>query len=131
TALPWGVTRARSFAWDANTPWKLVRCMRAGGMSHKSRFTSCSAVSTSVTPFFVWYAYLPSSSCESLDPAMGSYRDALNASDSQDLKKLVEKNSNFKDCKSFDRRVDCYKLCPEISDDGEFRSVSAYWSTGC
>jgi hypothetical protein len=40
-------------------------------MSAMSRFTSCSAVSTSVTPRFVSYAYRPSSRRDNLDSATG------------------------------------------------------------
>jgi hypothetical protein len=58
------------------------------------------------------------------------YKDGLenNASKRQDLN---AKNSGFATCKSFETRVDCYKLCPAIDDDGNFKSVSTEWSTNC
>lgn len=59
------------------------------------------------------------------------YREELNRSDSADRKRLIERNGRFKDCKTFEQRVDCYKLCPDIDDNGDFRSVSVDWSTDC
>lgn len=47
------------------------------------------------------------------------------------IKKLIDTRSDFAKCKSFEGRVDCYKLCPEVNDDNEFREVSAYWSKDC
>jgi hypothetical protein len=55
-----------------------------------------------------------------------SYADALNQPD--ELKRLQQENSSFSQCKQFTPRLKCYTLCPEITDDGEFRSASAYWS---
>jgi sigma-70-like protein len=54
-----GKSSARVLECEANTPWKWVKCSLAGGMSQSKRFTSCSAVNTSVTPRLLWYAYLP------------------------------------------------------------------------
>jgi hypothetical protein len=34
-------------------------------------------------------------------------------------------------CKRVETRVDCYKLCPDIDDDGKFREVSPSWRQGC
>jgi hypothetical protein len=47
------------------------------------------------------------------------------------IKKLVDKRSDFAKCKKFEPRVDCYKLCPEINDENDFRDTRADWSTGC
>jgi hypothetical protein len=47
------------------------------------------------------------------------------------IKKLIDTRSDFAKCKAFVGRVDCYKLCPEINDENEFREVSAYWSKDC
>ena len=51
-----------------------------------------------------------------------------NASRRQELN---GKSSGFQSCKQFDTRVDCYKLLPEIDDEGNFRGTSASWRTGC
>lgn len=52
-----------------------------------------------------------------------------NPSKRQDLDK---RSSSFPTCpKQFDIRVDCYTLCPEIDDDGNFKSTSTSWSTNC
>jgi len=59
------------------------------------------------------------------------YQSALNEKNGADLKKLIKKNSSFKSCKRFDRRVDCYKLCPRIDSDNKYISVYASWRTGC
>ncbi len=63
------------------------------------------------------------------------YADDLNEElkkpSSDVVKKLIDAKSDFGKCKSFVPRVDCYKLCPDINDENEFREVSAYWSTGC
>jgi hypothetical protein len=44
---------------------------------------------------------------------------------------LVKKDGDFAKCTTFDIRVDCYKLCPDIDDDGEFRAASPRWREGC
>jgi hypothetical protein len=44
---------------------------------------------------------------------------------------LVKKDSDFARCTEFDVQVDCYKLCPDIDDAGEFRSASPRWREGC
>lgn len=49
--------------------------------------------------------------------------DAFNA--------LVKKDSDFAKCKEFEPQVDCYKLCPDIDDDGQFRSASPRWREDC
>src|SRR6185369_10453290 len=61
---------------------------------------------------------------------LSDYKDGLenNSSKRQDLN---NKSSSFATCKSFDTRVDCYRLCPQIDSDGNFRSTSAEWSTTC
>lgn len=51
-----------------------------------------------------------------------------NQSKRQDLN---NKSSSFATCSKFDTRVDCYRLCPQIDSDGNFRSTSAEWSTNC
>jgi hypothetical protein len=44
---------------------------------------------------------------------------------------LVKKDGDFAKCTRFERRVDCYKLCPDIDDDGEFRAASPRWREDC
>jgi hypothetical protein len=44
---------------------------------------------------------------------------------------LVKKDGDFAKCTKFERRVDCYKLCPDIDDDGEFRAASPRWREDC
>ncbi len=44
---------------------------------------------------------------------------------------LVKKDGDFARCTRFDTRVDCYKLCPDIDDDGEFRSAAPRWRERC
>lgn len=34
-------------------------------------------------------------------------------------------------CKKVDTRVDCYKVCPDIDNDGTFRQVSPSWRERC
>ena len=47
-------------------------------------------------------------------------------------KDLDGKSSAFPACPNrFETRVDCYTLCPEIDDEGNFKSTSASWSTNC
>jgi len=45
--------------------------------------------------------------------------------------KLIEKNSKFAQCKSFQTRIDCYTLCPDIDSNGNFQAVSASWDEKC
>jgi hypothetical protein len=44
---------------------------------------------------------------------------------------LVKKDGDFAKCTEFKPRVDCYKLCPDIDDDGELRAASPRWREGC
>jgi len=45
------------------------------------------------------------------------------------MKWLIDWNSSFGKCKRFERRVDCYRLCPDVNDEGEAREPSANWRT--
>lgn len=47
------------------------------------------------------------------------------------FKKLVKQNSAFAECERFDSRVDCYTLCPEIDEDGEYTAVKPTWRRVC
>ena len=47
------------------------------------------------------------------------------------MKKLIDKNSDFAKCESFEGRVDCYKLCPSIDDEGNVREQNADWRKDC
>lgn len=63
------------------------------------------------------------------------YADELNKElkdkESAIIKKLVDKDSDFARCEVFEDQVDCYKLCPDINEQGEFREVSVSWRTDC
>jgi len=63
------------------------------------------------------------------------YRDSLNDElkkpSSDVIKKLIDTKSDFAKCKSFEFRVDCYKLCPDINDENEFREIRVDWNKDC
>jgi len=61
---------------------------------------------------------------------LSRYRNGItnNSSRRQDLN---GRSSSFQGCKQFEIRVDCYKLAPEIDSEGNFRSTSTSWRTGC
>lgn len=59
----------------------------------------------------------------------GRYARELNSKGSA-FKELV-KRSAFSSCKSFKYRVDCYTLCPEIDENGEFQKAAASWRKKC
>ncbi len=44
---------------------------------------------------------------------------------------LVKKDGDFAKCTRFESRIDCYKLCPDIDQDGEFRATSPRWREDC
>jgi Restriction endonuclease fold toxin 9 len=44
---------------------------------------------------------------------------------------LVKKDSDFAKCTRFEIQIDCYTLCPDINDDGEFRSAAPRWRERC
>jgi hypothetical protein len=44
---------------------------------------------------------------------------------------LVKKDGDFARCTTFKPRVDCYKLCPDIDQDGEFRATAPRWREDC
>jgi hypothetical protein len=54
-----------------------------------------------------------------------------NKGESSVIKKLIETKSDFAKCERFEPQVDCYKLCPEIDDNDEFREVRADWDADC
>lgn len=64
-----------------------------------------------------------------------SYRDDLNNElkkpSSDVIKKLIDTKSDFSKCKSFEFRVDCYTLCPDINEDNEFRDARVDWQKDC
>lgn len=53
------------------------------------------------------------------------------ASNSSRRQELNGKSSSFESCTQFETRVDCYKLAPEIDNEGNYRSTSASWRSGC
>ena len=57
--------------------------------------------------------------------------EQLKKPDSDVIKRLIGKKSDFAKCKSFEGRVDCYRLCPEVNEDNEFREVRADWRKDC
>lgn len=44
-----------------------------------------------------------------------------------ELERIKKESSRFSECKEFIPKMKCYTLCPEISDDGEFREISVDW----
>jgi polyhydroxyalkanoate synthesis regulator phasin len=50
---------------------------------------------------------------------------------SSTIKKLIDKDSDFKRCKEFTRQVDCYKLCPDVNEDGTIHEQNASWRSDC
>jgi hypothetical protein len=44
---------------------------------------------------------------------------------------LVKKDSDFARCTTFEPQVDCYKLCPDIDAEGQFRAASPRWREDC
>jgi hypothetical protein len=45
--------------------------------------------------------------------------------------KRQQPNSAVAKCKRVETRVDCYKLCPDVDDNGKFRESSASWRERC
>lgn len=50
---------------------------------------------------------------------------------SEIIKKLIGTDGDFAKCEKFEEQVDCYKLCPDIDEEGEFREVSVTWKSDC
>ncbi len=44
---------------------------------------------------------------------------------------LIKKDSDFAKCNRFEIQINCYTLCPDIDDDGEFRSAAPRWRERC
>jgi hypothetical protein len=40
-------------------------------------------------------------------------------------------SSSVSKCKKVETRVDCYKVCPDVDDDGKYRESSASWRERC
>jgi hypothetical protein len=57
--------------------------------------------------------------------------DELKKPDSSVIKKLIDTKRDFEKCKRFEAQVDCYRLCPDVNEDGEFREVSVSWRRSC
>lgn len=49
------------------------------------------------------------------------------ADQSDVLKRLFEKNSKFKECKRWEKKLRCYSLCPEINEEGDYIEGSVRW----
>jgi hypothetical protein len=64
-----------------------------------------------------------------------SYADQLTReitkTDSYVWRDLVGHDSKFGKCKRFEARVDCYKLCPDVSDDNRVNERSVDWRRSC
>jgi hypothetical protein len=61
---------------------------------------------------------------------LSRYLNAISSNSSR-RQELGGKHSSFAGCTKFQTRVDCYRLTPEIDNEGNFRSTSASWRTGC
>jgi len=59
------------------------------------------------------------------------FNDELGKKDSSAIKHLIDSRSSFKSCKKFEAKVECYKVCPSVNDDGEVRESSASWRSSC
>lgn len=57
--------------------------------------------------------------------------DELKKKDSSVIKDLIKIKQDFEKCKEFTYRVDCYKLCPSIDEDGDFREAHPDWRKDC
>jgi hypothetical protein len=57
--------------------------------------------------------------------------DEIKKSSSDVMKHLASERSDFSKCKHFEAQVECYRQCPEISDDNRFSDASPSWRTGC
>jgi hypothetical protein len=47
------------------------------------------------------------------------------------IKKLVNIKSDFEKCKQFTYRVDCYRLCPKIDENGDLQEAHREWKRDC
>jgi hypothetical protein len=59
------------------------------------------------------------------------FRSQLERFDGNLVKQLIDKKSDFAKCKHYEAHVDCYRACPDVSDDGQIRSHSTNWREGC
>jgi hypothetical protein len=57
--------------------------------------------------------------------------EEIKKSSSDVMKHLASERSDFAKCKHFEAQVECYRQCPEISDDNRVNEVSPSWRTGC
>jgi hypothetical protein len=57
---------------------------------------------------------------------VGDYVKALN-NNPEELQRLKQRDSHFNEVTTFVGKLALYRLCPEITDDGEFKEVSTYW----
>lgn len=55
----------------------------------------------------------------------------LQKPDSSIIRTLVEKDSDFAKCKRFEGRIDCYRLCPDVNEDGDYREDRPDWKKDC
>lgn len=44
---------------------------------------------------------------------------------------LNSRSTYFSACQTFETRVDCYRLCPQVDEYGNFSNSAAEWRTGC
>ncbi len=58
-------------------------------------------------------------------------KKAASGTGSDTIKRLTNVNRDFAKCKRVESRVDCYKLCPDVSDDNRHREPSPSWRQGC
>ncbi len=38
---------------------------------------------------------------------------------------------DFAKCEQFEEQVDCYRLCPDVDSEANFREVSVSWKSDC
>jgi hypothetical protein len=103
----------------------------AKDISLNAGHATCLMASGSDTCKIVEFAADDSSSISRARDRGSRFRSQLESFDGDTVKRLIDKKSDFAKCKHYEVRVDCYRACPDVSDDGQIRSHSTSWREGC
>ena len=109
---------------------KQDRC-DAKDVSLSAGHAACLMASGSETCKVVEFATDDSQSISRARDRAQRFRSNLESFDGDTVKRLIDKKHDFAKCKHYEVRIDCFKACPDVSDDGEIRSHSANWREGC
>jgi len=121
------------------TPPVIDYIMRKSESARNDHRSGCSQRGLSLNGGIVDCLMASSDTCTVVEVAFDNSNSIDRARDRANRAKAVVESelkrsspsSTVSKCKRVETRVDCYKVCPDVDDDGKFREASPSWRERC